>query len=56
MLEYNDQLRANGHVVAEVTLQPPGAAVTMYWKNGKVATARMRKPRNNSAAFVDVEN
>jgi hypothetical protein len=37
--EYNDQLRANGQtVVAEVGLQPPQTAVTLYWKNGKVVT------------------
>ena len=36
--EYNDRLRANGHVVAEVPLQPPETALTLYWKNGKVAT------------------
>jgi hypothetical protein len=36
--EYNDHLRANGHVVAEITLQPPETAVRLYWKNGKVAT------------------
>jgi hypothetical protein len=36
--EYNDHLRANGHVVAEVLLQPPETAVTLCWKNGKVAT------------------
>jgi hypothetical protein len=36
--EYNDHLRASGHVVAEVPLQPPETAVTLYWKNGKVAT------------------
>jgi hypothetical protein len=36
--EYNDHLRANGHVVAEVPLQPPETALTLYWKNGKVAT------------------
>jgi len=36
--EYNDRLRANGHVAAEVSLQPPETAVTLYWKNGKVAT------------------
>jgi hypothetical protein len=35
--EYNDHLRANGHLVA-VPLQPPETAVTLYWKNGKVAT------------------
>ncbi|MGA8214172.1 MAG: YciI family protein [Candidatus Sulfotelmatobacter sp.] len=36
--EYNDRLRANGHVAAEVPLQPPETAVTVYWKNGKVST------------------
>src|SRR5262245_8937070 len=36
--EYNDHLRANGRLVAEVPLQPPETALTLYWKNGKVAT------------------
>jgi len=36
--EYNDHLCANGHLVAEVPLQPPETALTLYWKNGKVAT------------------
>ena len=36
--EYNDHLRANGHLVAEVPLQPPETARTLYWKNGKVAS------------------
>ena len=36
--EYNDHLRANGHIVAEVPLHPPDAAVTLHWQNGKVAT------------------
>ena len=36
--EYNDHLRVNGHVVAAATLQPPETAVTLYWKNGRVAT------------------
>src|SRR6202050_3010355 len=36
--EYNDHLRANGHLVAEVPLQPPATALTLHWKNGKVAT------------------
>jgi len=35
---HNDQLRANGHVVAELPLQPPETALTLYWKNGKVTT------------------
>jgi len=36
--EYNDHLRANGNLVAEEGLQPPETAVTLYWKDGKVAT------------------
>jgi len=36
--EHNDHLRANGHLVSEVPLQPPEAALPLYWKNGKVAT------------------
>jgi hypothetical protein len=36
--EYNEHLRANGHVAAEAALQPPETALTLYWKNGKVAT------------------
>ena len=34
---YNDELRKNGHLVAEEPLQPANTAVTVYWKNGKVA-------------------
>ncbi len=36
--QHNDHLRASGHLVAEAGLQPPETAVTLYWKNGKVAT------------------
>ena len=36
--EYNDHLCANGHLDAEIALQPPETALTLYWKNGKVAT------------------
>ena len=36
--EYNDHLRSNGHLVGELPLQPPETALTLYWKNGKVAT------------------
>ena len=36
--EYNNHLRANGHLVAEIPLQPPETALTLYWKNRKVAT------------------
>ena len=37
-LEYDDHLRANGHFQVGEALQPPETALTMYWKNGKVAT------------------
>jgi hypothetical protein len=36
--EHSDHLRAIGNLVAEVPLQPPETALTLYWKNGKVAT------------------
>jgi len=36
--EYNDNLRANGHLVAEVALQPPETAMTLSSKNGRVLT------------------
>ena len=36
--EYNDHLRANGHLAAEIPLQPADTALTLYWKNGKVTT------------------
>ena len=36
--EHNDHLRANGHLVAEVPLQPAETALTLYWKYGKVVT------------------
>ncbi|MGB2665127.1 MAG: YciI family protein, partial [Candidatus Acidiferrum sp.] len=34
---YNDELRKNGNLVAQEPLQPPNTAVTVSWKNGKVA-------------------
>jgi hypothetical protein len=34
---YNDELRKNGHLVAEDALQPADTAVTVSWKDGKVA-------------------
>ena len=37
-LEYDDHLRANGHFAAGEALQPSETALTLYWKNGKVAT------------------
>lgn len=36
--EHTDHLRANGHLVGQMALQPPETAVTLYWKNGKVVT------------------
>jgi len=35
--EYDDHLRANGHFAGGEALQPSEAAVTVSWKNGKVA-------------------
>jgi hypothetical protein len=35
--DYDDNLRANRHFSAGEALQPPGTAMTLYWKNGKVA-------------------
>src|SRR5580698_3278518 len=37
-LEYDDHLRANGHWVGGEALQPAETALTLSWKNGKVAT------------------
>ena len=36
--EYDDHLRANGHFVGGEALLPHENALTVYWKNGKVAT------------------
>ena len=36
--EYDDHLRANGYFAGGEALQPPATALTVYWKNGKVAT------------------
>jgi hypothetical protein len=36
--EYDDYLRANGHWGGGEGLQLPETALTLYWKNGKVAT------------------
>jgi hypothetical protein len=36
--EYDDHLRANGHWANGEALQSPETALTLYWKNGKVAT------------------
>jgi hypothetical protein len=34
---YDDELRKNGHFAAGEALQSPNTAITLYWKNGKVA-------------------
>jgi hypothetical protein len=36
--EYDDYLRTNGHSTGGEALQPPERALTLYWRNGKVAT------------------
>src|SRR6202789_2308751 len=36
--EYDDHLRANGQWAGGEALQPQENALTLYWKNGKVAT------------------
>ncbi|MGA3089180.1 MAG: YciI family protein [Terriglobales bacterium] len=36
-LSYSAKLRKNGHLVAEQPLQPANTAVTVHWRNGKVA-------------------
>jgi hypothetical protein len=35
---YDDHLRANGHTAGGEALQPRETALTLSWKNGKVAT------------------
>src|SRR3984957_12020186 len=36
--EFDDHLRANGHWAGGEALQPQETALTLYWKNRKVAT------------------
>jgi hypothetical protein len=36
--DYDDHLRANGHWAGGEALQPAETALTLSWKNGKVAT------------------
>ena len=36
--DYDDHLRANGHWAGGEALQGTETALTVYWKNGKVAT------------------
>ena len=39
--EYDDHLRANGNWAGGEALQGPETALTLSWKNGKVATTAM---------------
>ncbi len=50
--EHNDHLRANGHPVAEIALQPPETAITLYGKNDKVATTDGRPLSRTSVSYV----
>ena len=36
--EHHNHLRRNGHIVDELALQPPETGLTLYCKDGKVAT------------------
>ena len=36
--EHNARLRANGHLVSEMALQPPETGLTLSWKDGTVVT------------------
>ncbi|HXC96799.1 MAG TPA: YciI family protein [Edaphobacter sp.] len=36
--EYDNYLRVNGHTIGGEPLQPAETALTLYWRNGKVAT------------------
>ena len=47
---YNDELRRNGHLVAEEPLQPANTAVTVSWKNGK-GCSDGRSVRGNEGAI-----
>jgi hypothetical protein len=47
-LGYNDELRKNGHLVAEEPLQPANTAVTVYWKKG---CSDRRSVRGNEGAI-----
>jgi len=53
LLNTDDHLRANGHLVAGMyQASAPETALTLYGKNGKVATtdAPMRKTKDSLAA------
>ncbi|MGC2476045.1 MAG: hypothetical protein WA485_17025 [Candidatus Sulfotelmatobacter sp.] len=49
--EYNDHLRANGHLVAEVPLQLPETALTLYWRNGNSRDDRWPLCGNQGTAW-----
>jgi len=36
---YDDELRKNGHFAGGEALQPPNAAVTLWWKGGKAVVS-----------------
>jgi hypothetical protein len=46
---YNDELLKNGHLVAEEPLQPANPAVTVCWKNGKIAMTDAPYAENEGA-------
>jgi hypothetical protein len=46
---YNDELRKNGHLVAEEPLQPANTAVTVCWKDG--GCGDRRSVRGNEGAI-----
>jgi hypothetical protein len=46
--EYDDHLRAHGNFAGGEALQPAETALTLYWKNGKVATADGRRDMNHA--------
>jgi len=54
--EHNDHLRANGHLVAEVPLQPPETALTLYWKNGNVRAEGLRENSPEAVWQVDTSS
>ena len=45
--EYDDHLRPNGHFTGGEALQSAETALTLYWKNGKVATTDGRYAETN---------
>jgi len=49
--EHNDHLRANGHLVAEVALQPPETALTLYWEKRQSRDHRRPLSGNQGTAW-----